>query len=157
MKTLPPSQLLMFLAIGLVAGLSSSQLASSLGYSFLLSPNSMLIVLPVIAVAVYIASYPIFRYRKKAEKYETGPRPNRPNPFYAFRVLLVSRAVALTGSLFAGWHLGQLLWLISFSVAPAALVLPTALGLLGGGSMLGGGLLAEFNCRAPRDPGEGTE
>ncbi len=157
MKTLPPSQLLMFLAIGLVAGLSSSQLASSLGYSFLLSPNSMLIVLPVIAVAVYIASYPIFRYRKKAEKYETGPRPNRPNPFYAFRVLLVSRAVALTGSLFAGWHLGQLLWLISFSVAPAALVLPTALGLLGGGSMLGGGLLAEFSCRAARDPGEGTE
>jgi hypothetical protein len=157
MKTLPPSQLLVFLAIGLVAGLSSSQLASSLGYSFLVSPNSMLIVLPVIAVAVYIASYPIFRYRKKAEKYETGPRPNRPNPFYAFRVLLVSRAVALTGSLFAGWHLGQLLWLISFSVAPAALVLPTALGLLGGGSMLGGGLLAEFNCRAPRDPGEGTE
>ncbi|MFZ9744337.1 MAG: DUF3180 domain-containing protein [Aquiluna sp.] len=157
MKTLPPSQLLMFLAIGLVAGLTSSQLASSLGYSFLVSPNSMLIVLPVIAVAVYIASYPIFRYRKKAEKYESGPRPNRPNPFYAFRVLLVSRAVALTGSLFAGWHLGQLLWLISFSVAPAALVLPTALGLLGGGSMLGGGLLAEFNCRAPRDPGEGTE
>ncbi len=157
MKTLPPSQLLMFLAIGLVAGLTSSQLASSLGYSFLVSPNSMLIVLPVIAVAVYIASYPIFRYRKKAEKYESGPRPNRPNPFYAFRVLLVSRAVALTGPLFAGWHLGQLLWLISFSVAPAALVLPTALGLLGGGSMLGGGLLAEFNCRAPRDPGEGTE
>jgi hypothetical protein len=117
----------------------------------------MLIVLPVIAVVVYFASYPIFRYRKKAEKYESGPRPNRPNPFYAFRVRLVSRAVALTGSLFAGWHLGQLLWLISFSVAPAALVLPTALGLLGGGSMLGGGLLAEFNCRAPRDPGEGTE
>jgi hypothetical protein len=157
MKTLPHSQLLMFLAIGLVAGLTSSQLVSSLGFSFLVSPNSMLIVLPVIAVVVYFASYPIFRYRKKAEKYESGPRPNRPNPFYAFRVLLVSRAVALTGSLFAGWHLGQLLWLISFSVAPAALVLPTALGLLGGGSMLGGGLLAEFNCRAPRDPGEGTE
>jgi hypothetical protein len=147
----------MFLAIGLVAGLTSSQLASSLGYSMLVSPNSMLIVLPVIAIAVYIASYPIFRYRKKAEKYESGPRPTRPNPFYAFRVLLVSRAVALTGSLFAGWHLGQLLWLISFSVAPAALVLPTVLGLLGGGGMLGGGLLAEFNCRAPRDPGEGTE
>ncbi len=157
MKTLPPSQLLIFLSIGLVAGLTSSQLSSSLGYSFLVSPNSMLIVLPVIAAAIYIASYPIFRYRKKAEKHDAGPRPNRPNPFYAFRVLLAARAVALTGALFTGWHLGQLLWLISFSVAPAALVIPTALGLLGGGSMLGGGLLAEFNCRAPRDPGEGTE
>ncbi len=157
MKNLPPTFLLMFLAVGLVAGLSTSQLATSFGYSFLVSPGSMLIVLPVISVAIYLASLPIFRYRKKAEKYDSGPRPNRPNPFYAFRVLLVARAVALTGSLFAGWHLGQLLWLISFSVAPTALVLPTVLGLLGSASMLGGGLLGEYNCRAPRDPGEGTE
>lgn len=157
MKNLPPTFLLMFLAVGLVAGLSTSQLATSFGYSFLVSPGSMLIVLPVISVAIYLASLPIFRYRKKAEKYDSGPRPNRPNPFYAFRVLLVARAVALTGSLFAGWHLGQLLWLISFSVAPTPLVLPTVLGLLGSASMLGGGLLGEYNCRAPRDPGEGTE
>lgn len=157
MKNLPPSQLLLFLVAGLVAGLSSSQLATSFGYSFLVSPTSMLIVLPVIAIGIYLASYPIFRYRKQAEKYESGPRPNRPNPFFAFRVLLIARAVALTGSLFAGWHLGQLLWLISFSVAPSGLVLPTVLGLLGSASMLGGGLLGEYNCRAPRDPGEGTE
>lgn len=157
MKNLPPTQLLIFMAVGLVSGLSSSQLATSFGYSFLVSPASLLIVLPVIAIGIYLASYPIYRYRKKAEKYETGPRPTRPNPFFAFRVLLVARAVALTGSLFAGWHAGQLLWLISFSVAPAGLVLPTVLGLLGSASMLGGGLLGEYNCRAPRDPGEGTE
>ena len=157
MKNLPPTQLIMFLAVGFVAGLSSSQLATSFGYSFLVSPASLLIVLPAIAIGIYLASYPIYRYRKKAEKYESGPRPTRPNPFFAFRVLLVARAVALTGSLFAGWHLGQLLWLISFSVAPAGLVLPTVLGLLGSASMLGGGLLGEYNCRAPRDPGEGTE
>lgn len=157
MKNLPPTQLMMFLAVGLVAGLSSSQLATSFGYSFLVSPASLLIVLPVIAIGIYLASYPIYRYRKKAEKYESGPRPTRPNPFFAFRVLLVARAVALTGSLFAGWHAGQFLWLISFSVAPAGLVLPTVLGLLGSASMLGGGLLGEYNCRAPRDPGEGTE
>jgi hypothetical protein len=157
MKNLPPTQLMMFLAVGLVAGLSSSQLATSFGYSFLVSPASLLIVLPVIAIGIYLASYPIYRYRKKAEKYESGPRPTRPNPFFAFRVLLVARAVALTGSLFAGWHAGQFLWLISFSVAPAGLVLPTVLGLLGSASMLSGGLLGEYNCRAPRDPGEGTE
>lgn len=157
MKNLPPTQLMMFLVVGLVAGLSSSQLATSFGYSFLVSPTSMLIVLPVIAIGIYLASYPIYRYRKKAEQYESGPRPTRPNPFFAFRVLLAARAVALTGSLFAGWHAGQLLWLISFSVAPAGLVMPTVLGLLGSASMLGGGLLGENNCRAPRDPGEGTE
>lgn len=157
MRSLPPTQLLLFLAIGLVAGLSSSQLATGFGYSFLVSPGSLLIVLPLIGIAIYIASYPIYRYRKKAEKFEPGPRPTRPNPFFAFRVLVVARAVALTGSLFAGWHLGQLMWLISFSVAPVGLVVPTLLGLLGSASMLGGGLLAEFNCRAPKDPGEGAE
>lgn len=157
MKNLPPSQLLIFLAVGFIAGLSSSQLLTSLGNSFLVSPISMLIVLPVIAIGIVLASYPVHHYRKKAESHESGPRPTRPNPFYAFRVLLVARAIALTGSLFAGWHLGQLLWLISFSVAPVGLVLPTVLGLLGGASMLGGGLLGEYNCRAPRDPGEGAE
>jgi hypothetical protein len=157
MKSLPPTQLGLFLAIGLVAGLSSSQLAAGFGYSFLVSPNTLLVVLPVIAIGIYAASYPIHRYRKKTEKFEAGPRPTRPNPFYAFRVLVIARAVALTGSLFSGWHLGQWIWLISFSVAPASLVLPTLLGLLGSAAMLGGGLLAEFNCRAPKDPGEGAE
>ena len=157
MKNLPPSQFLIFIAVGFVAGLSSSQLSTSFGFRFFVSPISMLIVLPVIAIGIFLASYPIHRYRKKAESHDSGPRPTRPNPFYAFRVLLVARAIALTGSLFAGWHLGQLLWLISFSVAPVGLLLPTVLGLLGGASMLGGGLLGEYNCRAPRDPGEGAE
>lgn len=62
MKNLPPTFLLMFLAVGLVAGLSTSQLATSFGYSFLVSPGSMLIVLPVISVAIYLASLPILKW-----------------------------------------------------------------------------------------------
>jgi len=156
-KQLSPSYLVAFFGMGFVAGLSSSQLASGFGQSFLVSPLTLLIVLPLIGIANFIASFPIYRYRRKSEKRVEGARPNRPNPFYAYRVLVVSRAVALTGALFSGWHLGQLVWLLSFSVAPAGLVNTTLLGVVGSLSMLGGGLISEANCRAPRDPGEGTE
>lgn len=157
MKQLRHSYLFIFLGVGAIAGLSSAQLATGFGQSFPVSPLSLLIVLPVIAVAIYLATLPIYRYRKKSEKPDSSRRPARPNPFFAYRVLIVSRAVALTGALFSGWHLGQLLWLLSFSVAPSGLVTPTLFGLVGSLSMLGGGLIGEFNCRAPREPGEGTE
>jgi hypothetical protein len=156
-KQISHSYLLAFLGIGFVAGISSSQLITGVGQSFPLSPLSLLISLPVIAVVVVLATLPIYRYRRKSEKYTTGPRPDRPNPFFAYRALIFSRAVALTGALFAGWHLGQLIWLLTFSVAPSQLVIPTLFGLIGGVAMLGGGLIGENNCRAPRDPGEGTE
>jgi hypothetical protein len=152
-----PQNLLAFLAAGAVFGLSLSQLATGFGYAFPVSPWSMVLMLPLIGAATYLASWPIYRYRKRLEQHPEGPRPARPNPFYAFRVLIVSRAVALTGALFAGWHLGSLIWLLSFSVAPTALVLPMLFGLIGSVAMLGGGILGEFNCRAPKDPGEGAE
>jgi len=156
-KQLSHSYLVAFLGIGFVAGISSSQLVTSVGQSFPVSPLSLLVSLPVIGLIMVLATLPIYRYRKKSEKFTTGPRPTRPNPFFAYRALVFSRAVALTGALFAGWHLGQLIWLFTFSVAPSQLVAPTLFGLIGGVTMLGGGLIGENNCRAPRDPGEGTE
>ena len=149
--------LIAFVGVGAVLGLSSAQLATGFGYAFPVSPWSMVLMLPLIAISVYLASYPIYRYRKKLEEHKEGPRPARPNPFYAFRVLVISRAVALTGALFGGWHAGALIWLISFSVAPSALVMPMLFGLLGSATMLAGGQLGEFNCRVPKDPGEGAE
>lgn len=154
MRSLQPTQLLSFLGVGLVLGLAAAQLLAGLGMAYPLSPWSLIITLPIIGIGVYIASVPIARYRKKMERYAEGPRPERPNPFYAFRLLLISRATALTGALFVGWHFGGLIWLLSFSVAPGALTSPTALGLAGSLAMLAGGLIAEQNCKAPKDPGE---
>lgn len=154
MKSLPPAQLAVFLAIGLVLGLSAVQLLSGVGYPFPVSPWSMIITLPLIGIGVWLASIPIARYRKKLEQYQDGPRPSRPNPFYAFRVLVIARATSLAASLFAGWHLGALIWLVSFSVAPAALTQPTLFAVAGAIMMLAGGIVAEQNCKTPKDPGE---
>jgi hypothetical protein len=102
-------------------------------------------------LAIYLLTLPISGYRAKVEKL-VSPAPKRPNPFYAFRLLVLARAVMLTGAGFLGWHLGQLVWLVSFSVAPIGLVAPTLFGLGGSGLMLLGGILAELNCRLPKDP-----
>lgn len=154
MKSLPPSQLAVFLTIGLVLGLSGVQLLSGFGYPFPVSPWSMIITLPLIGIGVWLASLPIARYRTKLEQYSEGPRPSRPNPFYAFRVLVIARATSLAGALFVGWHLGAVIWLVSFSVAPAALTQPTLFAVAGAIVMLAGGLIAEQNCKTPKDPGE---
>jgi hypothetical protein len=82
MKPLQPAGLASFLAAGAVLGLTAAQLATGLGYSFPLSPWSMILMLPLIGVAIYLATLPIYRYRKSLEKWESGPRPSRPNPFF---------------------------------------------------------------------------
>ena len=133
-----------FLAVNVV------QLFAGFGQSFPQSPLTLLVTMPVIGIAVVLATLPIYRYRKAVEAHTQGPRPERPNPFYALRVLVLSRATALAGTVFAGWHLGALIWLVVFSVAPEGPVLATSLGILSSLVMLAGGLLGQQNCKAPR-------
>lgn len=139
-----------FLAINI------TQLFAGFGQPFPQSPASLLITMPVIGIAVVIATLPIYRYRKAAESYIEGPRPARPNPFYALRALVLSRATALAGIVFVGWHLGALIWLTVFSVAPSGPVVVTSLGLLSALVMLVGGLIGQQFCRAPKG-GSGEE
>lgn len=148
---LKPTIILYWALAGIVLGLSVSQFASATGSAFLASQPSLILTLALIGITIYLLTLPILRYRIKLEKNEKK-QPKRPNPFYAFRLLVLSRAITLTGSGFIGWHLGQLIWLISFSVSPIGLVAPTLFGLGGSLFMLIGGLLAESNCRLPKDP-----
>ncbi len=148
---LKPSVVVYWFLAGLVLGITVSQFASATGSAFMVSNASLSITLGSIGIGIYILTWPILRYRLKIEK-QVKPQPKRPNPFYAFRLLVLSRAITLTGAGFIGWHLGQLVWLFSFSVAPQGLVAPTLLGLGGSALMLLGGLAAEYNCRLPKDP-----
>lgn len=148
---LKPSIVAYWFLAGAVLGISVSQFASATGSAFLASSSSLSITLGVIGIVIYFLTWPIMRYRLKVEK-QVQPQPKRPNPFYAFRLLVLSRAITLTGGGFLGWHLGQMIWLFSFSVAPAGLVAPTLFGLGVSALMLLGGVAAEYNCRLPKDP-----
>ena len=148
---LKPSIVAYWFLAGVVLGISVSQFASATGSAFLASSSSLSITLGVIWIVIYFLTWPIMRYRLKVEK-QVKPQPRRPNPFYAFRLLVLSRAITLTGGGFLGWHLGHMIWLFSFSVAPAGLVAPTLFGLGVSALMLLGGVAAEYNCRLPKDP-----
>jgi hypothetical protein len=62
----------------------------------------------LIAVILIGLAVPIWKYKKNLLKAATPNRFLPINPFYAFRVLLISKAAAITGALFIGWHAGVL-------------------------------------------------
>jgi hypothetical protein len=140
-----------FSVAGLVLGLVVAQLSAGFGYVFPASPSSLPIslLLLLLGLANYLFSFPIYRYRKQLGLYKEGVRPERPNPFYAVRVLILARASVLAGALFAGWHAGLLIWLVSFSVAPENLILSSSFGLVGAVALTIGGLVSKRNCKTP--------
>jgi hypothetical protein len=138
-----------FSVVGLVLGLVVAQLSAGFGYVFPASPTSLPISLLALALANYLFSYPIYRYRKRLGGYKEGIRPERPNPFYAVRVLILARSSVLAGALFAGWHAGLLIWLVSFSVAPENLMQSSVFGLVGAVALTIGGLVSQWNCKTP--------
>ena len=138
-----------FSVVGLVLGLIAAQLSAGFGYAFPTSPTSLPISLLVLAIANYLFSFPIYRNRKQLGRYKEGIRPERPNPFYAVRVLILARASVLAGALFAGWHVGVIIWLVSFSVAPENLMLTSSFGLVAAVALTIGGLVSQWNCKTP--------
>ncbi len=135
--------------IAFIAAAASAQFATGFGFAIPLAPASLSVTVLVIGVAVVAASLPISRYRKNKE---SGKTSSRPNPFYAVRVLLFARAAQITASGFLGWQLGLGVWLVAFT--PSALgqeILIAAVLCFGG---LLSALLAEWNCRAPKDGDE---
>ena len=138
-------------ASGLVLGASAAALLVGLGLAFPISPVSLLLILPLIGIAAFIVTLPIRKYRKSSEK-EGVERLSRPNPFQSFRLLVLSRAILLTGAGFLGWHVGVLIWVFSFSAAADSVVNPTLFGVIGSFVMSLGGYLAQNNCKTPKDP-----
>jgi hypothetical protein len=136
---------------GVVAGAVASQLATGFGLAFPVTDAFLATSLIAIGIAIYGATFPIFRYRNQLEKAQQK-NGKRPDPLLSFRLLVLSRAVMITGLGFMGWHIGQLVWLWLFSIAPAGLVLPTLIGVAASLLLYLGGLGAEYNCRLPKDP-----
>ena len=135
--------------VAFIAAAASAQFATGFGFALPVAPASLAVTVLVIGVAVVGASLPIANYRRKKE---AGKASSRPNPFYAVRVLLFARAAQITASGFLGWHLGLGIWLVAFT--PSALAQETFLAAVLCLAGLLSALLAEWNCRAPKDGDE---
>jgi len=138
-------------AVGVFTGVTVSQLTAGFGLAFAATDSFLATSLVLIGIGIYGTTFPIFRYRNQVEKSQVQ-RVKRPDALLSFRLLVLSRAVMITGLGFVGWHIGQLIWLWFFSIAPTGLVAPTIVGAVASLLMYLGGLGAEYNCRLPKDP-----
>jgi hypothetical protein len=105
------------------AGYLFSKYAVSSGGQVPVAPLNLILTFLAISVILAIFAAPMFRYRRElaAQRKSAGaPRPKRLNPFYAVPLLVLAKATAIAGALFAGWQLGVIWLQISSPVTPGS-------------------------------------
>lgn len=135
------------------AGYLLPQILINSGGSIPISPWSIVITLPLIAIALIIMALPIYRYRRailEIAKTKSITRPKRLNPFYAVRVVLLAKSIAISGSIFSGWHLGVVWLQVTSPVIPSS-TLQNALALIGSLLMTAIALIVERICKITED------
>ena len=135
------------------AGYLLPQILINNGGSIPISPWSIVITLPLIAIALVVMAIPIYRYRRailEIAKTKSLNRPKRLNPFYAVRVLLLAKSIAISGSIFTGWHLGVVWLQVTSPVIPSS-TLQNALALIGSFLMTAIALIVERICKITED------
>jgi hypothetical protein len=148
-----PTKLSLLLLISIPSTLASFFVASFMvgrGLQVPVSPSNLLITLAAISAVLLVLSIPIWRYRS-ALKQKPSQRPKRVDPFYAVRVLLLAKASALAGVLFASWHLGVVIFTLSRAVVVQSLVLQNAFGFIASVMLIVAALITEQICRLPQD------
>jgi hypothetical protein len=152
-----PTKILHLIVATAVAAIVSYllvRLAVGAGFKVPVSGLNLILTLPIIGAIVLLLAIPIIRYRRslrefaKATAAPATPRPKRVDPFYAVRVLLLAKATAIAGSLFAGWHLGTVAVQASQPVIADSIWLNVA-GLIGSALMAAAGVITERICKIP--------
>ena len=148
-----PTRILNLLAVALLLLIAGYLIASTLvsrGLPVPVSPNTLLITLAAIATVLLLLSIPIWRYRSALKTATT--RPKRVDPFYAVRVLLLSKASSIAGAMFIGWHSGVLIYQLTGQVVVPGLILQNGLGIFASAVLVVAALVTEQICRLPQDP-----
>jgi hypothetical protein len=143
-------------AAGLI-GYAVSLILVRIGQPLPSSPTNLLVTLPVISVVLVILAIPVVRYQtaiKKNLALPAGAKPvlvKRVDPFYALRVALLSKAVAISGSIFLGWHGGVLVAVLTSPQISESAAWRSAFGIAGSLTMVIAGIIIERACRVPPD------
>lgn len=121
-----------------------------------ISPLNIIITLPLIGVLLVLMAIPMFRYRKASmarSKDSAKPRPMPMNPFYAVRLVLLAKAIAISGAIFSGWHIGVVWLQLTSPIVPSS-TLQNGLALLGAVVMTACAIVVERICRITDDGSE---
>jgi hypothetical protein len=90
------------------------------GFSVPLSPINLPIAIASVAVALGVLAIPMARYRKALK--DPKKPAKRLAPTYAFRVVVLAKASALSATLFFGWHIGILVAQLTLPAITANIV-----------------------------------
>lgn len=138
------------------AGYLYSRFVVASGGQVPVAPLNLILTFLAIAIILAIFAAPMFRYRRELEaqrKNSSAPRPKRLNPFYAVRLVMLAKATAIAGALFAGWQLGVIWFQISSPVTPGS-VWQNFAALVATIIMVVTALVIERICRITGDAGD---
>ena len=157
MKPLSISQLAAISVVWLSLGYFYLQWSLSSGMALVFTHPLLAINLFLTGAIVYSLTLKIASYQRKLAEFSEGKiskRPARPDPIWAFRLLVLAKSVAYVGSGFLGWHTGAFIFIV---MNTASQLFPTAAvwGVLSSLMTVVAGILGERNLRTPDDLEEG--
>lgn len=148
MKTTAPTTLLALAVAGAALMYAAELVLLRVGQPIVVPPITLAVALALLGVIIPVLAWPV-------RKLTHGKTPSGYiDPFYATRVLLVSKAGSLTASALTGGAVGVLVFLLARAVIAWPQVLVTSLALAGGIVMLVGALVAERWCVIPPSDAE---
>lgn len=145
MRHTHPLTVVIYGAVGIVAGFVLEVALAAMGQPVLIPPYTLAITLVAAAVIVVVLAIPIRRSIR-------GTSKARINPFRAMRIVVLAKASALVGSLIAGFGIGVVAFLLTRPVvADVGSLWPGIVAALAGAVLLAAGLVAERLCTLPPD------
>jgi len=148
MRRTSPWTLVLLGVAGLVVGWLVEIGLASTGRAILVAPYGLAIALVVLALAIVAVAVPVRRVAR-------GRPGARVDPFYATRVVVLSKAASLAAAIFAGLMGGALVFVATRPVVSTDMLWKSIAGLAASAALLIAGLVAENMCRVP--PGAGDD
>ncbi|MFM6966773.1 MAG: DUF3180 domain-containing protein [Rhodoluna sp.] len=168
MKTTRPIAIVALIVLGAVAAGFFGSFQVSHGHALPVSGISLTFTMLGVGVILAGLAYPIYRYRKQSLAFAKGlakdgnlpsgsaARPKRLDPFYAVRVLALSKSVSFASALIAGWHFGLISLQLTTPVVTQG-VWKNVGALVASIAAMGVALAVEQICKIPNGGAEDTD
>ncbi len=151
MKPISPLIITAWVLVSGIVGFGYSTFAVNNGLEVPISGITLALSTALIAVVLLGLAVPIWKYKRTITKALTTSKPLPVNPFYAVRVLLLSKAAAITGAMLIGWHAGVLVKQFTAPVVVTDATTPNITALMAAALLLIVGFVVEQICKLPSD------
>ena len=151
MKPISPLIIAVWVLVSGIVGFGYSTFAVNNGLEVPISGITLALSTALIAVVLLGLAVPIWKYKRSITKALTTSKPLPVNPFYAVRVLLLSKAAAITGAMLIGWHAGVLAKQFTAPVVVTDATTPNITALVAAVLLLIVGFVVEQICKLPSD------